>query len=135
MYPYKCSYTLLTNTEGTDRHLSHGLAAREEQGGRRLYYNISCQGHVILADPWQGLLSSELCHFQLRINCIFAQLPVHHKKSFSILPSPAGMSLTKLPVGGNYDVMYKLFLLRESLVSDIPAWGREYRKAFLRCNH
>jgi hypothetical protein len=31
------------------------------------------------------------------------------------------MSLTKLSLGGNYDVIYKLFLPRESLVSDIPA--------------
>jgi hypothetical protein len=38
-----------------------------------------------------------------------------------IFPSPAGMSLTKLSLGGNYDVIYKLFPSRESLVSDIPA--------------
>jgi hypothetical protein len=31
------------------------------------------------------------------------------------------MSLTKLSLGGNYDVIYKLFLLRDNLVSDIPA--------------
>jgi hypothetical protein len=31
------------------------------------------------------------------------------------------MSLTKLFLGGNYDVIYKLFLPREGLVSDIPA--------------
>jgi hypothetical protein len=30
------------------------------------------------------------------------------------------MSLTKLSLGGKYDVIYKLFLSRESLVSDIP---------------
>ncbi len=30
-------------------------------------------------------------------------------KSFSILPSPAGMSLTKHSLGGNNDVIYKLF--------------------------
>jgi hypothetical protein len=38
-----------------------------------------------------------------------------------IFPSPAGMSLTKLSLGGNYDVIYKLFPSMESLVSDIPA--------------
>jgi len=31
------------------------------------------------------------------------------------------MSLTKLSLGGNNDVIHKLFLPRESLVSDIPA--------------
>jgi hypothetical protein len=40
------------------------------------------------------------------------------------------MSLTKLSLGGNNDDIYKLFLPRESLVSDIPGWGQEYRKAF-----
>ncbi len=35
---------------------------------------------------------------------------LHRKKSFSIFPSPAGMSLTKLSLGGNYDVICKLFL-------------------------
>jgi hypothetical protein len=40
------------------------------------------------------------------------------------------MSLNKLPLGGNYDVMYKLFLLRESLVSDIPAGDGNIEKLF-----
>jgi hypothetical protein len=56
--------------------------------------------------------------------CIFAvsiATRLHRKKSFSIFPSPAWMSLTKLSLDGNYDVIYKLFLLRESLVSDIQA--------------
>jgi hypothetical protein len=41
---------------------------------------------------------------------------IHRKKMFSIFPSPAGMSLTKLSLGGNNDVIYKLFPPRESLV-------------------
>jgi hypothetical protein len=45
---------------------------------------------------------------------------LHCKKRFVIFPSPAGMSLTKLSLGGNNDVIYKLFPPRESLVSDIP---------------
>jgi hypothetical protein len=53
---------------------------------------------------------------------------IHRKKSFSIFPSPAGMSLTKLSLGGNNDVIYKLFPPREC-----SGWGREYQKAFLRC--
>jgi hypothetical protein len=61
------------------------------------------------------------------------RLSRHRKKTFLIFPSPAGMSLTKLSLGGNNDVIYKLFPPRESLASDIQAgagWGREYRKAF-----
>jgi hypothetical protein len=45
---------------------------------------------------------------------------VHSKKSFSIFLSLGGMSLTKLSLGMNFDVLYKLFLLRDNLVSDIP---------------
>jgi hypothetical protein len=56
------------------------------------------------------------------------------KKSFSIFPSPAGMSLTKLSLGGNNDVIYKLFPPRESLVSDIPAVDGNIEKLFLRCS-
>jgi hypothetical protein len=46
---------------------------------------------------------------------------VHRKKSFSIFPSPARFSLTKLSLGGNNFYMTSLFPPRESLVSDIPA--------------
>jgi hypothetical protein len=39
----------------------------------------------------------------------------------SLVKSPGiGMSLTKVSLGGNCDVIYKLFLPRESLISDIP---------------
>ncbi len=57
----------------------------------------------------------------------------HRKKSFSIFPSPAGMSFTKLSMGGNNDVIYKLFPPRESLVSDIPAGDGNIEKLFLQC--
>jgi hypothetical protein len=43
------------------------------------------------------------------------------------------MSLTKLSLGGNYDVIYKLFLPRERLVSDIPARDGNIEKPFSRC--
>jgi hypothetical protein len=49
-------------------------------------------------------------------------------KSFSIFPSPAGMS--QLSMGGNYDVIFKLFLPRESLVSDIPTGEGNIEKLF-----
>jgi hypothetical protein len=54
----------------------------------------------------------------------------HCKKSFSIFPSTAGMSLSKLSLGGNNDVIYKLFPARESLVSDIPAGDGNIEKLF-----
>jgi hypothetical protein len=40
------------------------------------------------------------------------------------------MSLTKLSLGGNNDVIYKLFPPRESLVSDIPAGDGNIEKFF-----
>jgi hypothetical protein len=55
---------------------------------------------------------------------------LHRKKSFSIFPPPAGMSLTKLSQGGNNDVINKLFPPRESLVSDIPAGDGNIEKFF-----
>jgi hypothetical protein len=55
---------------------------------------------------------------------------LHRKRSFLIFPSPAGMSLTKLFLGGNNDVIYKLFSSREILVSAIPAGDGEIEKLF-----
>jgi hypothetical protein len=55
---------------------------------------------------------------------------LHRKKNFSILPSPAGMSLTKLSLGGNNDVIYNLFPPKESLVSDIPGGDGKIEKLF-----
>jgi hypothetical protein len=46
-----------------------------------------------------------------------------------IFPSPAGIALTKLSLGGNNDVIYKLSPPRESFVSDIPA-GEGIEKLF-----
>ncbi len=58
---------------------------------------------------------------------------LHRKKSFSLFPSLAWMSLTTLSLGGNTDVIYKLFPPRESLVSDIPAGDGNIEKLFLQC--
>ncbi len=60
---------------------------------------------------------------------------LHRQKSFLIFLSPAGMSLTKLSVGGNNLYMSSLFSPRESLVSDIPAGDGNIEKLFLRCGH
>ncbi len=40
------------------------------------------------------------------------------------------MSLAKLSLGGNNDVIYELFPPGESLVSDIPAWDGNIEKLF-----
>jgi len=45
------------------------------------------------------------------------------------------MSLTKLSLGGNNDVIHKLFLPRESLVSDIPAGDRNIANLFYSVAH
>jgi hypothetical protein len=55
---------------------------------------------------------------------------IHHKKIFSIFPSPDGTSLTKLSLGGNNDVIFKLFLPRKSLESDISAGDENIEKLF-----
>jgi hypothetical protein len=54
----------------------------------------------------------------------------HRKKSFSVFPSPAGRSLTKLSLGGNNLYMTSLFPARESLVSDSPAGEGNIEKLF-----
>ncbi len=56
------------------------------------------------------------------------------KKRFLIFLSPAGMSCTKLSLGGNNDVIYKLFPPWECLVSDISAADGNVEKLFLRCS-
>ncbi len=58
---------------------------------------------------------------------------LHRKINFLIFPSLAWMSLTKLSLGGNNDVIYKLLPPRESLVSDIPAGDGDIKKLVLRC--
>jgi hypothetical protein len=52
------------------------------------------------------------------------------KKSFSIFPSLARMSLTKLYLGGNNLYMTSLFPPMACLVSDIPALDRNIEKLF-----
>jgi hypothetical protein len=58
---------------------------------------------------------------------------LHRKKSFSIFPSPAGMSLTKLSLGGKNLFMTSLFPPRDSLVRDIPSGDGDIEKLLLRC--
>jgi hypothetical protein len=58
---------------------------------------------------------------------------LHRKKRFTSFPSPAGMSLTKLPLGRNNSVMTSLLPPRESLV--VTSWlgTGNSRTFFLRC--
>jgi hypothetical protein len=77
-----------------------------------------------IQDP-TNMLVSKGCSLHTQI--------LHRKTSFSIFPSQAGRSLTKLSLGGNYDGKYKLILPRESLVITIPAGDGNIGKLFLRC--
>jgi hypothetical protein len=50
-----------------------------------------------------------------------SRLVLYTVKKVIEFPVPSRVVTTKLSLGGNNDVPYKLFLPRESLVSDIPA--------------
>jgi hypothetical protein len=64
-----------------------------------------------------------------KVQFFFLSLTV--KQSFSINPFPAaGMSTTKLSLGGNILYMTSLFPPRESLVSNIPAGDGNIEKFF-----
>jgi hypothetical protein len=58
---------------------------------------------------------------------------IHHKKKVLEFPVPSRDVTTKLSLGGNNDVITELFLLRGSLVSDIPAGDGKLVNLFLRC--
>jgi hypothetical protein len=59
---------------------------------------------------------------------------LHRKKRFTSFPSPAGMSLTKLPLSRNNSVMTSLFPPRESLVVTSRLGTGNSRTFFLRCS-
>ncbi len=59
---------------------------------------------------------------------------LHRKKRFTSFPCPAGMSLTKLPLGRNNLVMTSLFPPRESLVVTSRLGTGNSRTFFLRCS-
>ncbi len=63
----------------------------------------------------------------------YTVLQNHRKERFSSFPSPAGMSLTKLPLGRNNSVMTSLFPPRESLVVTSRLGTGNSRSFFLRC--
>ncbi len=59
---------------------------------------------------------------------------VHRKKRFTSFPSPAGMSLTKLPLDRTNSVMTSLFPPRESLVVTSRLGTGNSQTFFLRCS-
>jgi hypothetical protein len=59
---------------------------------------------------------------------------LHRKKKVREFPVPRQDVMTKLSLGGNNDVITKLFLPRGSLVSDIPAGDGKLVNLFLRCS-
>jgi hypothetical protein len=63
---------------------------------------------------WSPLIYSQFK--DIFIHCQSNTYNPHRKKRFTSFPSPAGMSLTKLPLGRNNSVMTSLFPPRESLV-------------------
>ena len=59
---------------------------------------------------------------------------LQRKKKVREFPVPSRDVTTKLSLGGNNDVITKLFLPGGSLVSDIPAGDGKLVNLFLRCN-
>ncbi len=66
---------------------------------------------------------------QCRSNTGWRYTLVHRKKKFTSFPSPAGMSLTKLPLDRNNSVMTSLFPPGRVWWWH-PGWGRETREPF-----
>ncbi len=77
-----------------------------------------------ISDLWRGRGKEDSTFFLQRwiadrfINLVQCRMYpyLHFKKRFTSFPSPAGMSITKLPLGRNNSVMTSLFPPRESLV-------------------
>ncbi len=65
----------------------------------------------------------------------FKSRAIHTVKKVHEFPSPAGMSLTKLPLGRNNSVMTSLFPPRESLVVTSRLGTGNSRTFFLRCSN
>ncbi len=94
-----------------------------------------------LAEPWAVVVPHRLGvapRLQHRVSlqimmqswaCLYS---LHRKKRFSIFPSPAGMSLTNLFLGGNNLYMTSLVPPRLSLLSDIPAGDGNIENLFLQ---
>jgi hypothetical protein len=78
-----------------------------------------------------------ICSSICTVICISIRIhiTIHRKKRFTSFPSPAGMSLTKLPLGRNNSVMTSLFPPRESWVVTSRLGTGNLRTFFLRCRY
>ncbi len=79
------------------------------------------------------LLFSTHKFWNFKINNNNYENKFHRKKRFTSLPSPAGMSQTKLSLGRNNSVMTSLFPPRESLVVTSRLGKGNLRTFFLQC--
>ncbi len=77
------------------------------------------------------VLGQKLCCLLQVVQTVQILMIAHCNKELAVFPSPAGMSLIKLFLGGNNLVF---FPPRESLVSDIPAGDGKIANSFLQCN-
>jgi hypothetical protein len=72
---------------------------------------------------------------QNRQTMVICKSLTHRKKKVREFPVPSRDVTTKLSLGGNNDVITELFLLRRSLVSDIPAGDGKLVNLFLQWIH
>ncbi len=70
---------------------------------------------------------------ELKPNFPLSKIPLHCKKELAVFPSPAGMSLIKLFLGGN-NLVFSRPERVWSLVSDIPAGDGKMANSFLQCS-
>ncbi len=80
----------------------------------------------------RSILQMVLCQFKSP-DLVRQKQVMHRKKRFTSFPSPAGMSLNKLPLGRNNSVMTSLFPPRDSLVVASRLGKGNSRTFFLRC--
>jgi hypothetical protein len=109
-------YTLLQTP--SSNHPPPPLAS---QAGQEIGQGQSSIYHFLSGGT--GIDISSVCSFLqinspviLSLHTTLLTHSLHRKKMFTSFPSPAGMSLTKLPLGRNNSVMTSLFPPRESLV-------------------
>ncbi len=113
------------------------------EGGGRCPFCCLCMLAKAAADKWDSPSISGIRSFQHWASqssgpsrhCIQemdSSIMYTVNKRLAIFPSPTRMSLTRLSLGGNNGVIYKLLV---SLVNDIPAGEGNIEKLFLRCKN
>ncbi len=98
---YTLWYTIIPLETRKIRTLKNNISSREMLvAGKCMFFLRTLFQHCFICCPSDSIVTGML----------------HPKKRFTSFPSPAGMSLTKLPLGRNNSVMTSLFPPRESLV-------------------